>query len=299
MITTPRLAALAAALLVGCSSAPQETAKPEPPRLRVAQPEASTVGNYGREESPERLFLTLDQQLRNARDPGTKALAGRQLDRVLARYVDANFDAIASTVGGDNEDRELIAVWSLGYATNPRATRILLRALDERSPEVRANALHALGHRADPTTPLRPILELFHDEDIGVRCNAARAVRDLVTRESLEAVVPLTGLLADPEPQVRLPVVGALGQIGAPECRGFLVNALRDPVPLVRGQAALGLGKCGDPNQVPVLLTFLRAEQHDLVVQSLVKAIGALTNNHFESRQACFEWWLANRADFQ
>lgn len=299
MHTTPCAAALLATLLAGCSSTPSEPAKPEPPRLRVAQAEPGTVGNYGRETSPERLFLTLDQQLRNARDPGTKALAGRQLDQVLSRYVDSNFDAIAATIGGADKDRELIAVWSLGYATNPRATRLLLKALDDPMPEVRANALHALGHRADPTTPLRPILEHFHDDDVGVRCNAARAVRDLVTPESVEAVVPLTGLLGDPEPSVRLPVVGALGQIGTPECRGFLVNALRDPVPLVRGQAALGLGKCGDPQQVPTLLTFLRAEQHVLVVQSLVKAIGALAGIHFPSRQACFAWWAENRASFQ
>lgn len=283
--------ALAAAFLSGCASTDPVDAEP---RVKAAKVEPD-VGNYGRETNEEALFVRLNQQLRNARDPGTNALAGRQLRTVLERYVGANFEMVAKGLRHQDPGRRMLAAWALGYSRDERALPLLIGSVRDEDARVRANALHAVSLRADVATPLGPLLERFSDDDSANRCNAARAVRDVVQRgRGREAIVPLTGLLADEDPRVRLPAVAALGNIGLPECRGFLVSALRDPVPLVRGQAALGLGKVGDKRSVPAMVSFLESERNPIVMHSLMKSLSALTG---ESYATAKEWsrWLASR----
>jgi len=286
---------LVAGLLGACASTPdpQGDAQAEnPARVRVARENAAPGTNYGRETSPEVLFVQLDRQLRTYRDPGTNALARQNMRPVLSRYVDANFDLIAQAVKGDAEKRRMVAAWALGYSTDPRAMPLLLGLLDDRSPKVRANTLHALATLRDPATPLKPILVRFSDGDPGVRCNAARAVREIVPPGSgAEVIVPLTGLLTDDDDRVRLAAVGALGKIGRPECLGFLINALQDKMPLIRSQAALSLGKLGDPAAVNHLIDALRVEKIPVAISAIVKALETMTGQSFTKRSEWFTWW--------
>jgi hypothetical protein len=289
-----------AALLAGCSSTGEETAPPDPadpPRFRVATQDPGAGTNFGRETDPDRLFIQLDRQLRNARDPASNALAVRNMEPVLRRYVDTNFDLIVQGLEGHTERHRLVAAWALGYSGEPRATRILLDLLGDPSPKIRANALHALSVRRDPATPLAAVLDCFGDEDAGVRCNAARAVRELVSPgQGAEAIVPLTGLVRDDDPLVRLAAVGALGRIGRPEGLGYLVGALGDKTPLVRSQAALSLGKSRDPAGVSHLMLALRSEMNPLVLSSIIKALEALTGQRFESRDEWLQWWKESQS---
>ncbi|MBN2491435.1 MAG: HEAT repeat domain-containing protein [Planctomycetes bacterium] len=284
-----------AALLAGCSSPPAEAPPPaevaDPPRFRVGTEEPGAAMNFGRETDPVQLFVQLDRQLRNARDPASNVLVVRNIAPVLARYVDANVDLILAALDGDNERHRLVAAWALGYAGDPQVTRRLLGLLADPSPKVRANALHALSLRRDPATPLAPLLAGFADDDAGVRCNAARAVREvLAPGTGTEAIVPLTGLVRDEDPMVRLAAVGALGRIARPECLGYLVGALSDKTPLVRTQAALALGKSSDPAAVSHLLAALRSETNPLALDALVKALEILTGQQLRSRDEWLEW---------
>jgi len=297
--TRPRCRAigplLVAALLGACASTSDPAAdagSEKPPRIRVAQEEAGPGTNFGRETSPEMLFLQLDRQLRTYRDPGTNALARENMRPVLSRYVDANFDLIAQALKGDNVKHRMVAAWGLGYSTDPRAMPSLLTLLDDRSPKVRANALHGLATLRDPTTPLKPLVACFSDADPGVRCNAARAVREILKPGSgVEVIVPLTGLLTDDEHLVRLAAVGALGKIGRPECLGFLINALQDEMPLIRSQAALALGKTGDPAAVNHLMDALTTEKIPVAISAIVKALESLTGQSFAKRSEWLTWW--------
>jgi HEAT repeat protein len=287
-----------AALLQGAcvsrsgSTSPVDSGDGEPPRIRVAREEGTVRSNFGRETDPYHLFVQLDRQLRNFRDPTINSLARRNMQDVMRRYVEANFDMISQATRGDNERHRLVAAWALGFSRNPRAIPRLLELLEVRSAKVRANALSSLSNLADPATPVTPIVAQFSDPDAGVRTNAALAVRSIITPgHGTEVVVPLTGLLKDEDPLVRLAAVGALGEIARPECFGFLVGALEDKKPLVRSQAALALGKLRDPAGVSHLMNALQYEQIPVAVDSIVKALEAITGQSFPNRQAWFAWW--------
>jgi HEAT repeat protein len=286
---------LVAVLLGACASTPDpaaEAGSEKPPRIRVAREEAEPGTNFGRETSPELLFLQLDRQLRTYRDPGTNTLARQNMRPVLARYVDANFDLIAQALKGDNVKHRMVAAWALGYSRDPRAMPSLLTLLHDRSPKVRANALHGLATLGDPATPIKPVVVCFSDADASVRCNAARAVREILEPGSgIEVIVPLTGLLTDDDHLVRLAAVGALGKIGRPECLGFLISALQDEMPLIRSQAALALGKTGDPACVSSLIDSLKTEKIPVVVSAVVKALESLTGQSFAKRSEWIAWW--------
>jgi hypothetical protein len=286
---------LVAAVLGACASSPDPAADGEPekpPRFRVAQEDPDPGTNFGRETSPVLLFVQLDRQLRAYRDPTTNALARQNMRPVLSRYVDANFDLIAQALKGDNVKHRMVAAWGLGYSTDPRAMPLLLTLLDDRSPKIRANALHGLATLRDPATPLKPIVARFSDADQGVRCNAARAVREILQPGAgVEVIVPLTGLLTDDDHKVRLAAVGALGKIGRSECLGFLINALQDEMPLIRSQSALALGKMGDPAAVNHLMDALRIERIPVTISAIVKALETLTGQSFAKRKGWFEWW--------
>lgn len=282
----------------GCSSAPDAEAAPEAADAKKeaglfeAVPEQGKGDNFGRETNPDQLFIQLDRQLRNARDPNTSAVAVIKMRPILNRYVDANFDLVDHAIGGKNDRHRLVAAWALGYSTNPRALPLLLGLLNNPSARIRCNALYSIANLGDPDTPLPLLVARFSDEDPAVRVNAARAVRDtLPAGGGLEALVPLTGLLADDDARVRLAAVGALGGMNRAECVGYLVNALDDEKPLVRAQAALALGKSRDPEAVRHLINALKHEKNPTAGHSLLKSLESLTGQSYEKRSEWLIWW--------
>jgi len=283
----------------GCSSTSESEGAPEAtggeknePGIFEAVPSQGPGGNMGRESDPDQLFIQLDRQLRNSRDPGTSAVAVVKMRPILNRYVDSNFDMVDRAIRGKNNRHRLVAAWALGYSTNPRALPLLLGILNDPSPRIRCNALYSIANLGDPDTPLPLLVARFADEDPSVRVNAARAVRDTLPRGGgLEALVPLTGLMADEDGRVRLAAVAALGQMARPECVGYLVNALGDEKPLVRAQAALALAKSRDPEAVHHLINALKHEKNPTAGHSLVKSLERLTGQHFQKRSEWLIWW--------
>ena len=277
-----------------CTSGP-ETMAPgveSPPRHRVGRDDPGLGTNFGRETEPTLLFIQLDRQLRTLRDPTLDAQARNQIRPVLTRYVDTNFDLIQKAVEATESRHRLVAAWSLGYASNPRALPLLLDLLRDTSPLIKANALFGLGARKDPATPMKPIYDACSHPDTGVRCNAARAIREILEPGvSTEAIIPLTSMITDEEPRVRLAAVGALAKMVLPECKAFLINALKDPMPLVRAQAALGLGKIKDVSAVPILLSFLKKERNPTPGLSMIKALEAITGQSFKTYEEWTDWW--------
>ena len=277
-----------------CSSVPESKAPDlEPrPRLRVGRDDPGMDTNFGRETDPTQLFLQLDSQLRTLRRPNLDAQARNQIRPVLTRYVDTNFDLIQKAVEATDSRNRLVAAWSLGYASNPMALPLLMELLRDPSPLIKANALFALGALKDPATPMKPIHDACSHPDAGVRCNAARAIRDILEPGvNADAIVPLTGMIDDEEPRVRLAAVGALAKMERPECKAFLINSLKDPMPLVRAQAALGLGKTRDVSTVPVLLAYLKKERNPTPGLSLIKALETITGKSFKTHEQWTTWW--------
>jgi HEAT repeat protein len=83
-----------------------------------------------------------------------------------------------------------------------------------------------------------------------------KAVEKLALKESAETLLELAAVSDDPDPEVRLAVVKALGQSQG-DVAGLLMNALRDAEPGIREQAVIALEHHGDPICVEALVPLI------------------------------------------
>jgi len=113
-------------------------------------------------------------------------------------------------------------------AAGPRAVPALVAALGKPEREVRLASAGLLvrsarqGHQAGDPVALSLALEDWHG----------------LARFGEDAIEPLTGLLAHPDPDLRLGAVVALGGIGGARAEDLIRLALADPSPAVRNRAA-------------------------------------------------------------
>ncbi len=140
-----------------------------------------------------------------------------------------------------------------GMLGDASAADLLLRRLDDPSPDVRAEACRALGRLgiASAIPKLRPLLK---DGTPRVREQAAESLGRVGDRE---AVDDLAGMLVDRAGQpsmVRAAAADALGFLDLAASRAALVASLRDPDARVRRAALSGLARltkgvdrCYDP----------------------------------------------------
>jgi HEAT repeat protein len=85
-----------------------------------------------------------------------------------------------------------------------------------------------------------------------MRVEAARALGEI---EDERAVTPLIELIDDPEQDVRLAVLDALGRIGTDEAREALVYAAEDPQDAIREAAEQALEAIDEAEMDPLDLT--------------------------------------------
>lgn len=162
------------------------------------------------------------------------------------------------------------AVVSLGALAVPGAMALLVDRLADPDEGVRGAAVRALAE-AGPTAVPSLVAALARPErDVrtgaaGLLVRAGRAVSSDhplelmlgledwcgLARFGAEAIEPLAGLLAHPDPDLRLGAVIALGGIEGDRAADLIRQAYADPSPAVRNRAALLLhlrrtGKTGD-----------------------------------------------------
>lgn len=113
------------------------------------------------------------------------------------------------------------AVYSLGRLRARGAGARLLDALqDRKAADVRAAAARALTRAYVDSTTLAPdavadaLARALSDVDVGVRTNALRSLATFKQPRTANRVVPLT---EDPNTNVQVQAVNALGEIGGPE----------------------------------------------------------------------------------
>ena len=147
----------------------------------------------------------------------------------------------------------------------------LVAALKDESPEVRAQAMHALMQVKSPAL-VEPMLAALSDGNADVRQAAAQSLGEL---GDARAIAGLSGLLADANAEVRQQAVFALGQLGAVEAAPALVKALNDSAADVRQQAAFALGQLEARDSVPALVKALSDGDAD-VRQQAAFALGQL-----------------------
>jgi HEAT repeat protein len=206
----------------------------------------------------------------DGRDEEATAVA----DRVRAE-VDADTAAFVAAARGEmGVRRQYLAVQALGFASDPGATDLLVERLSDRDPRLVGNALIALKLRADPQTPLPPLLDLLGKEAVDARRFSSLALANVLlareaagvpleTQHAQRAMTGLVGLVQDRDPYVRLHAAKGMGALRAPEAVDFLVLLLRDDHLRIRVAAAAALERIGDPRAFPQVVKLLDGCEED------------------------------------
>lgn len=100
--------------------------------------------------------------------------------------------------------------------------------------------------------------ELLHQLVNGSESQADCAARELAALEHA-AIVPLSGLLHDPNPETRWWAARSLAEIPLPEAAAHLLTALQDPDESVQHCALLGLRQRPAAENVALLCNFLHS----------------------------------------
>jgi HEAT repeat protein/beta-lactamase regulating signal transducer with metallopeptidase domain len=128
---------------------------------------------------------------------------------------------------------------SLGSLSDRRAVPTFVTALADADPEVRQNAAEAFGNIENLRTAPAELLRAMDDRSAEVRHSVAHALGHI---GDPEAVKPLVAHVTDPNVEVRQAVVDALDEFDDPAVTAALRTALKDSDADVRQSAAKALG---------------------------------------------------------
>lgn len=143
-----------------------------------------------------------------------------ELGKLQPHLADLIWDALWQTIHNAGEDLDVRrrAVESIAYFDRPQIKSIIAQAYQHDEPRMRVSAVFAMGRSADEVWADTAINEL-DSRDAEMRYEAARTCGALRLSET---VGRLSRMVADPDPEVKLMAVWALGQIGGPEARRVL-----------------------------------------------------------------------------
>lgn len=141
-----------------------------------------------------------------------------------------------------SECRASALLW-FSMQPHPAAQQVVLNALNDEDPRIRANAVVALSTTASSYAHL--VADKLADPDADVRLISVLAWRD-IARDTLSFISTVRKLLiGDPEPNVRAAAARALGGLKVSDAVPELVSATEDPDPTVRAASARALGLLG------------------------------------------------------
>jgi len=189
-----------------------------------------------------------------------------------------------SMLQGGNVDDQIWAIEVLSESKDWRALQVLLDTAAHAAPEIRREAIKALGilgdHRAVPTlldmlerstgrtrhhvigalallrdeSSIEALGVLVTDDDPATRVLAIRALSALDHPRVVSRIIPA---LTDAEEPIRIEAIHALGRNGSDQALSALHTSLTDPSPFLRAEATRLLAMSGDPSVEPALLEVL------------------------------------------
>ncbi|UFS68977.1 HEAT repeat domain-containing protein [Geomonas sp. RF6] len=204
---------------------------------------------------------------------------------------------------GSSEERSVIA-YLFGELELHQTVPLLLVALDDGSPLVKASCLASLG-RLHPEGGARKVARLLNDPDPEVRAGALEALHGFIGSEDGELSLicqelagsgessrrrdacrllarlgdaeRLSRLAKDEDPEVRRAALAAIGKGRLSEGTAILVMGLMDEEPEVRAAAAAALGEAGGAQGVEALILSL-TDPDPWVQSACLKALAALAD---------------------
>lgn len=124
------------------------------------------------------------------------------------------YNVLLFSRSGSTEQRAR-AAYGMGSSRSPMALGLLVRALDDASPQVRSEAARGLGEsRSDEAA--RTLIDELENRESDVRAEAAEALGRIGHPLSLE---PLFNALGDEDLRIRISAIRALAEIGGEEVR--------------------------------------------------------------------------------
>ena len=185
------------------------------------------------------------------------------IEDVTAR-LDHERDLAEQLATGDESARLRAA--SEFASTDGEAPAELVNAIGDKSWRVRRSVVDGLARRADANTVtqlLRSMREQHQDASV---LNSALSALAL---SNVDVVAPLSALLADPDPDLRIYVALALGVQRDPRAVAPLIRALSDENENVRFHAIEALGRLRDPEAVDALIAVAESRDFFLAFPAL------------------------------
>lgn len=158
--------------------------------------------------------------------------AGSRIDRAL-------YEQWSADLANARRPARLTIIASLAASPGPESTGLLIAALENDDPAVRAAAFDALADENSGAGPA--LVKALHDAPEGILWRAAVVLGALKERGCVGALVPLL----DGPDQVRNAAVWALGEIGNKDAITPLMKLLHSPDPGVVLAAEAALKKLG------------------------------------------------------
>jgi len=259
-----------------------------------------------------RLEFALGESLDNGEvHPGLRRLGNRDLDLLAIQMVEylsllrgAERDRLVRlaeetglversllALGARGRWRKAKAAENLGYFGGPGAVGAIVQLFPNRDETLRAVAARALARIGTPEAA-RALAETLNDFSELTRLRMAENLE----RIGHEAVGPLLDTLGSGTPPGRLLAVRVLGNLRALEAGPALREAMRDgESPDLRAQAALALGKIGNPDDLPALVESASDEAWPVraLAASALGMIGeASTIPTLRELTVDREWWV-------
>ena len=173
--------------------------------------------------------------------------------RLGAMHDAATIPALRTAINDQSERVRAAALTALGHLAEPTLAPVIATYLTkDKQPFVRKAAAYALGHFANAEATAALVVGL-RDKDMEVRGAAAVA---LSSRPDASAIAPLIRSLSDKSAFVRAHAAAALGVNGRAAAQAVpdLVRMLaKDEDHEARRQAATALGRIGEPSSLNAL----------------------------------------------
>ncbi len=163
-------------------------------------------------------------------------------------------DHYISSLGSVNQWNRAAAAERLGRTKCTRSVPHLIKTLDDKDRDVRNMAIDSLGHIGDPSS-IPPLVD-FLEKAIKDREEASVTIVESALIGGFgKAVIPhMAKELKDPSWRVRAKAVEIFAELGVPEAKEALREALYDTERDVRAKAAKGLGNMDDTESVERLI---------------------------------------------
>ena len=181
-------------------------------------------------------------------------------------------DVWSSKAASSVSNPEALAVPTVHVSSGDEKLRdtsiaLLQRASVAPNALLRANALEAMQHAPEHLAPL--VQQGLVDENHGVRFIAAMVIGD---QEMVYLAHLLEPLLRDPSESVRAAAIYGLHRCGQPVDLTPLAGMVISEDPEVRGNAAMVLGRLGNPTAAPVIRQAV-GRGMELVTEARVKMV--------------------------